>query len=111
MKVAVVGSRDWPSVGVVNSVLDELPKEGLVLVSGGARGVDSMARNWAFKNNIPIIEYFPDWTQGVRAGLARNTLIITDADLVLAFQYNNSRGTQDSINKACYMGIPVLVYK
>ncbi|HEX8182610.1 MAG TPA: hypothetical protein VF575_03330 [Candidatus Saccharimonadales bacterium] len=38
----------------------------------------------------------------------RNTKVLEDADQLLAFQVNSSLGTQDTIDKALSMGMPVM---
>lgn len=40
----------------------------------------------------------------------RNSFIVRDADELLAFQVNNSEGTQDTIEKARAKGIPVQLF-
>ena len=40
----------------------------------------------------------------------RNTAVVNASDELIAFQVNNSAGTQDAINKARTKGIPVKVY-
>ena len=99
----------------IYSVLDEFDKDGLLIISGGAIGVDSTAVQWAINNGVQYFEFKPRWKddRGVynrNAAKERNTLIVKSAQLVLAFQENRSGGTQDSIDKACKFGIPVLVY-
>ncbi|EKE14618.1 MAG: hypothetical protein ACD_12C00386G0001 [uncultured bacterium] len=41
----------------------------------------------------------------------RNSEIISVADKLIAFQVNESLGTQDAINKAIKKGIPVKIFK
>jgi len=51
MKLTIIGSR---SIEKLN--LDEYIKEKpYVVVSGGAKGIDTIAWEWAIKNNIEII--------------------------------------------------------
>lgn len=42
---------------------------------------------------------------------SRNSEIVAVADKLIAFQVNDSQGTQDTINKAKQKGIPVKVFK
>lgn len=117
MNVAVVGSRDWTDRATIMRALNELvlavgvPKHELTIISGGARGVDSIAAEWARRARVRVIEHLPDWNRfGKSAGFKRNVLIVEDADLVLAFQHNSSKGTQHSIDLARQRGIPVIVW-
>ena len=80
------------------------------MVSGGARGPDTLGVLWARDNGIEIKEFLPDWDKyGKSAGFIRNTQIVEAADLVIAFWDGVSRGTKDSIDKAEKMGKRVAV--
>ena len=79
-----------------------------MIVSGGASGADTLAHNFAVKHNIPTQIYHPaSYTRD--ALLARNTLIVNDADLVVAFLSPASRGTWDTINKANRAGKKLVI--
>ena len=45
-KVAIVGSRDFPDMVAVTDYVNELPQDTRV-ISGGARGVDTVAEKAA----------------------------------------------------------------
>lgn len=108
--IAVVGSRNWPMPEMVHAALSRYLKPGDKIVSGGARGPDSLAAEYAKNNGIPLIEYIPDWNRfGRRAGFLRNQEIVDVADKMIAFQYNNSKGTGHSIRLAESKRIPVLL--
>lgn len=101
MKVAVIGSRNLK----VGSLEKYLPESVTELVSGGARGIDSCAKAYALKNNIPIKEFLPDYDSfGKRAPLIRNIDIIKYADIVLAFWDGESRGTKFVIDNCKKLG-------
>lgn len=100
MKVAVIGSREFPDENKVREYVRNLPT-GSIVVSGGARGVDSWAEDEAKRNGLEVIVFAADWQKyGRRAGALRNTTIIETADVVAAFWDGVSRGTADSIRKA-----------
>lgn len=106
MRVAVIGSRGL-SVPDLGSYLPEDTDE---IVSGGAKGVDTSAREYAQANGIRLTEYLPDYqSYGRSAPLKRNLTIIEHADLVLAFWDGSSRGTAYVIQKCHEMGVPVTV--
>lgn len=78
------------------------------VVSGGATGADTLACEWAQANGIAFLEHAP--VSNSAADLkARNTLIVRDSTLIIAFLSAQSRGTWDTINKARIAGKPVLV--
>lgn len=91
MKIAVIGSRSL----TVRNLEKYLPKETTEIVSGGAIGIDSCAREYALINKIKLTEFLPEYKKyGRYAPLKRNLKIIDYADLVLAFWDGKSRGTK-----------------
>lgn len=107
MRVAVIGSR-----GLTVSDLERyLPKETTEIVSGGAKGIDSCAREYALSHNMRLTEFLPEYDKyGRAAPLKRNITIIQNADLVLAFWDGVSRGTKYVIDNCRKRNIPVTVY-
>lgn len=102
MKLAIVGTRN-PSVSYEEfKALCAPHMSGVThIVSGGAKGIDSLAATFANESNLPLIVHLPDYkSYGKAAPLVRNTQIVADADRVLAFVSAESKGTWDSIRKA-----------
>lgn len=109
MKIAIIGSR---SIKKINHLAQYIPAEVSAIVSGGAVGVDQIARQFAISHGLPIEEYLPDYAQfGKRAPLIRNIDIIKAADLVLAFWDGSSRGTAFVVKKCRAMGVPVRLFR
>ena len=107
MRVAVVGSRGL----TVERLEDYLPMDTTEIVSGGARGVDACAREYALRHGLKLTEYLPEYNRyGRAAPLKRNIAIIENADLVLAFWDGISRGTKYVIDNCKQRNIPVEVY-
>lgn len=107
MRVAVIGSRGLsvPNLG------DYLPEETTEIVSGGARGVDTSARDFANANGIKLTEFLPEYEKyGRRAPLVRNITIIENADLVMAFWDGSSHGTKFVIEECRKRGVPVRIF-
>lgn len=72
-----------------------------LVVSGGAKGPDTLGVLWAKENDVEVKEFMPDWEKyGRAAGFKRNSQIVESANLVIAFWDGLSRGTKDSIDKA-----------
>ncbi len=106
MKVAVIGSRGL----AVNNLEKYLPKETTEIVSGGARGIDACAREYAVRNNIKLAEFLPEYEKyGRSAPIKRNLLIIDYADYVLAFWDGKSHGTKYVIDNCKKKNKPVRV--
>lgn len=101
--LAVVGGRDFKDYELLSKEIDHIAEKNnlLRIVSGGAKGADSLAKRYADENQIPITELIPEWRKhGMSAGKRRNTDIVAEADYVLAFWDSRSRGTHDSIKKS-----------
>ena len=108
MRVGVVGSR---SITVLN-LKDYLPKDTTMIVSGGARGVDTCARQYAKTYGIPLLEFLPDYERyGRSAPLRRNVTIVENSDLVLAFWDGRSRGTMHTVHECERQGVPCRIIK
>lgn len=107
MKVAVVGSRNL----IVNDLQNYLPKETIEIVSGGARGIDTCAREYALKNNLILKEFKPEYSKyGKVAPLKRNLEIINYADKVLIFWDGKSRGSKFVIDECKKINKEYIVY-
>lgn len=109
--VVVTGGRDYQNDRVVNRVLSAYHRvHGIrLLVQGGARGADALAKQWAILNDVPHRTYKADWNGlGLSAGHIRNQQML-DAEaphVVIAFP--GGRGTADCQRRARRAGIQVL---
>lgn len=100
MRVAIVGSRDWKDGESIKKYMSSLPKDS-VIISGGARGVDTFAVLYATELKLNFEVYNASWDiYGKTAGIIRNTEIINNSDKVVAFWNGKSKGTKDTIDKA-----------
>lgn len=112
MKVLVTGGRAFANSEMLNERLNEFHEMfGItLLIHGGARGADTLARHWAIGNSVPEqAEPVPEesWRRlGNRAGNARNSLMLRkySPDAVIAFPGGN--GTLDMIVKARAASLP-----
>lgn len=107
MRVAVIGSRGL----YVEDLGSYLPEGTTEIVSGGARGVDASAREYALRHGLKLTEFLPEYSRyGRGAPLRRNIAIIESADLVLAFWDGRSKGTKHVIDNCKERNIPVQIY-
>jgi hypothetical protein len=110
-KIAVVGSRDYKNLHRVRDVINMLPPD-TIIVSGGARGVDSAAEHWAKARNLQVRIFMADWKQhGKRAGFLRNMDIEHEADECIAFWDGRSKGTMHTVGLFRKAGKPVRIIK
>jgi len=116
MRVAIVGSRSFPQLKMVEWFVRDLPG-GVTVISGGARGVDQAAASFARGRDLPVTEHLPELAgckarlDYTRAYYARNQRIVDDADLVVAFTERENGGTWDTIKRARRAGKPVKVIR
>ena len=109
MKLAVVGSRTFNDYPYLKKMLQW--HSCSMIVSGGAKGADLLAKRYAAENDIPVREYPPDWKlYGKSAGYKRNVLIVNDCDELVAFWDGISKGNRLSIDLAKKDNKPVYVY-
>lgn len=101
MKLAVVGSRDFPYAWMIDTYLTQIDVDIDEIVSGGAKGPDSWSQQWADDCYVPFILFSADWENlGKSAGFKRNAQIVEYCDELIAFWDGKSRGTKHSIDLA-----------
>jgi hypothetical protein len=76
-----------------------------VIISGGARGADTLAERYAKEYSIPFELFKADWNKyGKAAGPTCNSEMIDRCDEVIAFWDLRSKGTKHMINTSLYLG-------
>lgn len=114
MKIAIVGSRTFTDYTVLVDYIEKNAAENNYIIdeviSGGAKGADSLAERFAQDYDFKLTVFPADWkTYGKRAGAIRNEDIIKNCDVCFAFWDGISRGTKISIdfctryNKPCHI--------
>ena len=115
MKYGIVGSRRRKDRETVLAFVDELKKDDVV-ISGGARGVDTWAVEAATAKGLRTRIIRPD-TSGCRtrfqvadAYYERNRRIAFECDVLIAFVAPDRRGgTENTIEHARRLGKPVRI--
>lgn len=111
MRVGIVGSRGFPDRQLVERFVALLAKRApdTIVVSGGARGVDTWAAEEARRQGLTVLEFLPDYDRYGRyeAPKERNTIIVDNSDKILAFWDGVSGGTMDTVRKAQGRGMKV----
>ena len=109
MKLAIVGNKSIDKYDIsYKSFCDQLEfifhNDELrpdTIVSGGAKGIDAFAKQFAYDNGLKYIEFLPDWKHyGRTAGPIRNKLIVEECDKLIAFWDYNSSGTKSAVKLA-----------
>jgi len=101
--IGVSGSRDFTDEKALFNMLDSLRHQYgyITLVSGGARGADSLAKKYSILCNVNIIEYLPDYSKGPMAPMMRNGDIANKCDILVACIVKSLpfNGTMDTVRK------------
>lgn len=107
MKTIIAGSRGFRDYELLLKVVGAVNWPITEVVSGGARGADSLGERWALANNISIVQFIPNWnTLGRSAGHIRNAEMSNYADACIVFWDGISAGSRGMINLAkCKAGM------
>ena len=104
LKIAIVGSRELGSVdfyGAMDRMVEKMVIKPTEVISGGAKGYDTMAARWAKERGIKLNEMRPEYAKyGRAATFIRNRNIVDSADIVVAFWDYKSKGTKYTIDYA-----------
>lgn len=85
-RVAVTGGRDFDNVSFVESMLEKYVPDNAIVHSGGCRGVDTIAYEWAKRRGIKQKEFVAEWSKyGRSAGPIRNKTMIEQSSMLLVF--------------------------
>lgn len=110
MRILVTGGRDFANANVVNMALDAVHrKRGIeLLIEGGARGADTLARDWALARGIPLATVRADWKRYRNAaGIMRNASMLARFAPHAVVAFPGGSGTADMIARAEAAGVPV----
>lgn len=88
-KVLVCGGRNFLDDIRADKVLDGLHEKYKIdeIIEGGAKGADTLGREWAVARGVPVVTVKADWdTYGKRAGYLRNVAMADlGPELVVSF--------------------------
>lgn len=109
MKTIIAGSRNFNDYDLLEAVL--LKHSDITeIISGCARGADSLGEKFALEHSIPIKKFPADWnTYGKSAGYRRNEQMAYYGDRLIAFWDGQSKGTKHMIDLARKVGLEVEV--
>ena len=105
-RVIIAGSRDFNDYNLLKEKCDtflEIKRmvNDIQIVSGGARGADSLGERYAAEKGYNLQLFNADWEKyGKSAGYKRNVEMAENADALIAFWDGQSRGTEHMIRTA-----------
>ena len=117
IKLIIAGGRDFNDYDLLEEtctyMLSALINAYEVeIVSGGAKGADSLAQRFARSNRLKLTVMNADWDKhGKSAGYKRNQEMANYATHVIAFWDGKSRGTANMIQVATKLGLKLCVIR
>lgn len=115
MRLIIAGSRTFSDYGILkgetDSFVEHLRSKGLldndevIIVSGGAKGADKLGERYAKEHGYKCEVYFPDWSEGNKAGILRNIVMGDTSDACIVFIVNGSKGSLHMANYAGKKGL------
>lgn len=111
MKLVIAGSRTFNlSTTDLWSILimANMDRRVTTIISGGAPGIDSTARQMAIEYKINRSEYSADWDNyGLAAGPMRNRRMATEGDELLIVWDGQSKGSANMKSEMLLLKKPV----
>lgn len=113
MRIGVVGGRNFDNYEYFKDCMSSMSiDDNDILVSGGAKGADSMAEYYAKEMGIPCLVFKPDYNKyGRAAPMIRNGDIVENSDIIVAFWDGKSGGTKNSIERARKKNKQVIIFR
>ena len=112
MRIVIAGGRNFKNASLLATTMDALLRgiESVAIVSGGARGADSLGEWYAGNRNIPVTVFKANWDKyGKSAGYRRNEEMARNADALVAFWDGKSKGTKHMIDLAKKAGLTTTI--
>ena len=105
-RVVIAGCRDYNNYDEAKKYIDfcisEIRKVNeIIIISGGAKGADTLGERYAEENGFKVEKYPADWKRyGKSAGPLRNKQMAEISDYVICFWDEKSQGTKSMISYA-----------
>lgn len=101
-KLLIAGSRNFNDYNYLKKRIDKLianwKKEEIIIISGGAKGTDTLAEKYAIENDLSFEVYPAEWEKlGKKAGMVRNIKMAESATHAVIFWDGKSPGTKHMI--------------
>ena len=114
MKIVIAGSRTITNINILLKVIElsgyKITKDDEI-VSGGARGVDTLAEIYAKNKGVSIKIFKPDWDKyGKSAGVIRNYEMAKYCDVGIVI-HNGSNGSMNMIKNLIKFNKKFFEYK
>ena len=116
-KIIIAGGRDFMDYKLLKEKVNKILQEKkvthkIVIISGCARGADTLGLRYASENAFDVEKYPADWDKyGKKAGYVRNVEMAENANALIAFWDGKSKGTKHMIDIATERNLPIRVIR
>ena len=116
-KVIIAGGREFSDYALLCESCDKFlcqkhQTHDIVVISGTARGADTLGERYAHERGHAVEKYPADWNRdGKAAGPIRNAQMAKMADTLIAFWDGQSKGTANIIDQAKTRGLSIKIVK
>ena len=115
-KILVAGTRTFDNAALLTETLNGIIggiNDKVLIVEGGARGADTLARDYAMAKDLGLVEINADWARyGRAAGIKRNNAMVDfvgAGGIAVFFWDGKSKGTAQCIKAAKAKGIETII--
>ncbi len=111
-KVIVAGSRDFNDYEFLEEIMNNYLGGDIVeIVSGTAKGADSLGERYAKENGHNLVQYKAEWSKYLQAaGFIRNEDMARHASELVVFWDGKSKGTKHMLQEARRRGLHVEMF-
>lgn len=110
MRCIIAGGRNFTDYEHLERFMKSLPELPTTIISGCARGADTLAIQFAESYGLPCERYPANWAKYRNAaGPIRNIEMAENADMLVAFWNGFSKGTEHMIDAASKRDLIVFV--
>ena len=113
MKVIIAGSRNFNDYKTLCKYCDHIlqNQNNIEIVCGMAKGADLLGKKYAEEKKYPLHKFPADWNKyGKSAGYIRNKEMGKNADALICFWDQKSKGTKHMINIAKELKIKYRIF-
>jgi predicted Rossmann-fold nucleotide-binding protein len=107
VKIIVCGGREYGNWTKVRQTLANL--EPTMIIQGGCRGADELAKKWAEFNNVECVTVNAQWgLHGKSAGPIRNRKMCDEHSDAIVVAFPGGSGTKNMVDTARILGMEVI---